>query len=517
MRKTHNKRRSVWIDLVFSTVILSIIILTGIIILFTSTKNEATSPLENTSNAVGTKFPILTDMIDSKYPGIKIITMISNDPDAPFALQFPESIHDSFNTKVQDYIKNIKDRYLAEIADYKALGGNQTGELNVSFETFPHHSGFYSFVLVNSTYIGDANGFTEINSFRLNPDTGQEITIEDVFEGDQKRLNMVSEVVREILFNDESYKDKLYMEEATLHTEPDWDNFQNFALTNESLVFYFNKYKIASGTAGIPIVSVPLERLNKFVAKEFKLSIENDDNNIAIDEKLDLQEEDKIIDEYPDITDDSAVSESNDNEIIEEDLAEDNEEEEIVELPLVKKVALTFDDGPDPNVTTKILASLEKYDAKATFFMLGSRVEYYPEIAKDVANAGHELGNHTWTHPDLTNSSIKKINSEITRTSSIIENVTGEKVVLFRPPYGAINKKVRQQTKLPVILWDIDTLDWKHRNAKQLLSYVKKNTRDGSIILMHDIHQSTADGLDAVLAYLESEGYTFVTVSELED
>ena len=95
MRKTHKKRRSVWVDLVFSTIIFSII-LTGIIIIFTSTKNKAISPSENTNNAAGTKFPILTDTIDSNYPGIKIITKISNDPHAPFALQFPQSIHDHF-------------------------------------------------------------------------------------------------------------------------------------------------------------------------------------------------------------------------------------------------------------------------------------------------------------------------------------------------------------------------------------------------------------------------------------
>ncbi|QUW23867.1 polysaccharide deacetylase family protein [Sporosarcina sp. Marseille-Q4063] len=288
-------------------------------------------------------------------------------------------------------------------------------------------------------------------------------------------------------------------------------------MTNESIVFYFNKYEIALGTAGIPIVSVPLERLSKFVAKEFKLSIEKNDDDIAIDNKLDLQEEDKTIDDYPDTAEKPAAPETDDAEITKEEPAKDNEEEDKAELPSVKKVALTFDDGPDPKVTTKILATLEKYNAKATFYMLGSRVEYYPEIAKDVSNAGHELGNHTWTHPDLTNASIKKINSEITRTSSIIEKVTGEKAISFRPPYGAINKTVRQQTNLPVILWDVDTLDWKHRNANQLLAHVKKNTRDGSIILMHDIHQSTADGLDAVLAYLNGEGYTFVTVSELED
>ena len=139
------------------------------------------------------------------------------------------------------------------------------------------------------------------------------------------------------------------------------------------------------------------------------------------------------------------------------------------------------------------------------------------KLRKMFPTRGMNLATTLWTHPDLTNASIKKINSEITRTSSIIEKVTGKKAISFRPPYGAINKTVRQQTNLPVILWDVDTLDWKHRSANQLLAHVKKSTRDGSIILMHDIHQSTADGLDAVLAYLDGEGFTFVTVSELED
>ena len=183
---------------------------------------------------------------------------------------------------------------------------------------------------------------------------------------------------------------------------------------------------------------------------------------------------------------------------------------------VVKKVALTFDDGPDPKITTQILETLEKYDAKATFFMLGSRVEYYPDIAKNVKDAGHELGNHTWNHPDLTKAGAEKVRNEIHRTSTIIETVTGTKATAFRPPYGAVNQKVRSQTNLPVVLWDVDTLDWKHRDANQLLVKIKEKTKDGSIILMHDIHQATADGLDDVLAYLQSEGYIFVTVSEME-
>ena len=122
----------------------------------------------------------------------------------------------------------------------------------------------------------------------------------------------------------------------------------------------------------------------------------------------------------------------------------------------------------------QILETLNKYDAKATFFMLGSRVEYYPEIAKKVQEAGHELGNHTWNHPDLTKAGVEKVRNEINETSSIIENVTGQKATVFRPPYGAVNKTVRSQTNLPVILWDVDTLDWKHRDPDQLLDTSKR-------------------------------------------
>ena len=153
---------------------------------------------------------------------------------------------------------------------------------------------------------------------------------------------------------------------------------------------------------------------------------------------------------------------------------------------------------------------------KQHFSCLGAELNITPKSQYILLDAGHELGNHTWNHPDLTKVSIAKIHEEINRTSSIIEAVTGVKPTTFRPPYGAVNQTVRAQTDLPVILWDVDTLDWKHRDADQLIDIVESSVKDGSIILMHDIHQSTADGLEAVLAYLQSEGYEFVTVSNLK-
>lgn len=147
--------------------------------------------------------------------------------------------------------------------------------------------------------------------------------------------------------------------------------------------------------------------------------------------------------------------------------------------------------------------------------MLGSRVEYYPEIAKEVFDAGHEVANHTWNHADLTKLTPERMAKEINETTAIIEQVTGAEVTAYRPPYGAVNEKVRKHLSLPTVLWDVDTRDWEHRNSQKMIQNIKQNTKDGSIILMHDIHQSTADGLDAALTYLESEGYQFVTVSEL--
>ena len=489
MKKNDNKRHSPLIDITASIVVLSLVVI-SVFLLIIITKDKAHSPLVNKSNKALAS--TVTDSIDSKYPGIKIVTEISNDESSPFALQYPQSGHSSFNEEVNTYIKNAKDNYLNELAEYKQLDGDFSGELNVSFETFPHHSGMYSFVLVNSTYTGGANGSTEILSFRLNPETGEQISIEDVFDHDLDKLESVATTVREKLVNDESIKDYLFDDEMDLHTKPIWANFNNFALTNDSIVFYFDKYTIAAGAAGVPIVSIPLKSINKLLPDEFK-----EVKDPVPDKNLDKTQD---ADEKPEVDKDEDGSDSTED----------------VTIPPAKQVALTFDDGPDPKVTTQILATLKKYNAKATFFMLGSRVEYYPEIAINVEKAGHELGNHTWNHPDLTKASLKKINKEITSTSSIIEDVTGKKATVFRPPYGAANDVVRAQTDLPSILWDVDTLDWKHRNANQLLTYVKNNTREGSIILMHDIHQSTADGLDAVLAYLKSEGYTFVTVSELD-
>lgn len=180
-----------------------------------------------------------------------------------------------------------------------------------------------------------------------------------------------------------------------------------------------------------------------------------------------------------------------------------------------KRIALTFDDGPHPTVTAQVLKTLEKYDAKATFFVTGHRVNKSPKVLQQIYDAGHEIGNHTWSHPKLTTVSFEQVKTQINETNKSVKSIIGQEPTLFRPPYGAYNKEILNSLSVPLIMWSVDTLDWQHRTPAKTLKAVQTGAYNGSIILMHDIHQTTADALDSILSYLTKQGYEFVTVSEL--
>ena len=181
-----------------------------------------------------------------------------------------------------------------------------------------------------------------------------------------------------------------------------------------------------------------------------------------------------------------------------------------------KRVALTFDDGPHPVVTSRILKTLDKYHAKATFFVIGRNAKSYPKIIKETFEQGHEIGNHTYLHKKLTTLTTKQILQEYNKTNWVVFKTTGQNPTAFRPPYGDKNARVTSTIPLPMTMWTIDTRDWQHKDAKKIVSNTKKSIHNNAIILMHDIHPSTADGLDELLSYLQKEEYEFVTVSELQ-
>ena len=179
-----------------------------------------------------------------------------------------------------------------------------------------------------------------------------------------------------------------------------------------------------------------------------------------------------------------------------------------------KMIALTFDDGPNYN-TSKVIDVLNKYDIKATFFVLGSRAINNKNILKKMADSGMEIGNHTYNHLLLTKYDENKIRSEIEDTSEVIYSATKKRPKLLRPSYGSVNNKIKKVANMPIIIWDIDTLDWKYHNSKRITSRVVNKVRDGDIILMHDIYSASLNALSNIIPILQDNGYEFVTIDEL--
>lgn len=183
--------------------------------------------------------------------------------------------------------------------------------------------------------------------------------------------------------------------------------------------------------------------------------------------------------------------------------------------PEKKLIAFSFDDGPSRKNTEKILKALDKNNARATFFMLGQNAKYYPDLVKKVEESGNEVAGHSWNHPLLTKLGKKGVKKQMSQMNEAIASVTGSDVGLLRPPYGSINRTVKNTVKDPLILWSIDTLDWKTLNADKTADAILKQAKDGDIILMHDIHAPTAEAVKKVLPKLEKKGFQVCTVSEL--
>src|SRR5438067_7199447 len=182
-------------------------------------------------------------------------------------------------------------------------------------------------------------------------------------------------------------------------------------------------------------------------------------------------------------------------------------------------IALTFDDGPNEKLTPRLLDLLAQHHIHATFFVIGENAAQYPEILQRAVREGHEIGNHSWSHPNLAKMSQESVRSQLQRTDDAIKNATGERPTLMRPPYGSITDRekhwIHDEFGYRIILWDVDPYDWKRPGPAVVRNRILKETRPGSIVLSHDIHPGTIEAMPSTLDALEAKGLKFVTVSEL--
>lgn len=291
--------------------------------------------------------------------------------------------------------------------------------------------------------------------------------------------------------------DKLY-KLINKHTDKDLEKEQfdkrfseleniNWTVNKEEMVLYFTSGELTNSDEKI---SIPLMQFYPYLNDNYYEHIISEE----LDKKIKQKEE-------------------------EERIAREKElQQKRATLQQKKYVALTFDDGPNPIQTEKILKTLDDFNAKATFFALSSNVNQNPQLAKKIVDQGHELANHSVTHANLKAVKEKRAKKEIMDSQKTIQEITGAKPKLFRPPYGNFDDTAEEligKSGQKIILWSVDTEDWKEKNSNAIYEKVKSHTNPGSIILMHDIYPTTADALPKILKYYQQQGYECVTVSEL--
>ncbi len=181
----------------------------------------------------------------------------------------------------------------------------------------------------------------------------------------------------------------------------------------------------------------------------------------------------------------------------------------------IGKIALTFDDGPHPYYTEQLLDGLRERGVKATFFVTGENAQLHPDIIQRMDEEGHLIGNHTYSHIQLTDKNREKFREELIKTNEIIMGITGKEVIYVRPPYGTWDKKFETELNMFPVLWSVDPLDWCSNNVSCIMNRVMGDVEDNDIILMHDCYESTVTAALQVVDELMAEGYTFVTADEI--
>lgn len=181
----------------------------------------------------------------------------------------------------------------------------------------------------------------------------------------------------------------------------------------------------------------------------------------------------------------------------------------------IRKIAITFDDGPHPSYTAQLLDGLKERGIHATFFVTGEHAEANPEIIKRMQEEGHLIGNHTYSHIQLTEKNREIFREELIRTNEIIEEITGEEVQYVRPPYGSWDKSFEKELNMFPVLWNVDPLDWCSKNAACITRKIVSKAEENDIILMHDYYETSVTAALRAIDELMEGGYTFVTVEEI--
>ena len=336
--------------------------------------------------------------------------------------------------------------------------------------------------LMTNEFAG-ASSADEIRTFWYSTETDSNLKFEDFFTSEH--VGDAKAAVRDAL--SQQFPDSSGFDSAAEGLSALEDGTARYGFTQDgNLLVGFDAYVVTAGSQGAPAVEIPWDTVQDWMSDAGKQARDASINPQTAAQPSPAQPAQP----QPGDTDCKAV----------------------------KCVALTFDDGPMPKNDERLLKILADHNARATFFMIGKQVGVYADTVAKISAAGHEIGNHSMTHASLPSLGAAQVRKELKDTDDAIESATGIRPTLVRPPYGATSssvKKLIREEGLTQVLWTVDTLDWKHHDPKKTLAHVKNDTKNGSIILMHDIHPTTIDAVEDSIIWLQDHGYTLVTVSDL--
>ena len=495
---------------------------------------ESAAPAPAAPEATGT--PASTVAFDaSKYEDVFVYTVeeIENDGRSLLHVSYPVTEQDAINARMEAVTQEFIAEYRTTAAQIEKAYQEYRRETGREAATFiTHYRQYFDVAVANENLIffdvvrsiytgGTGNAF--VVGYIFDRRNGAELSIADLFV-DEGYLERLSTLTRETLeerarrrIAELEYDSEAAREEAlerTLEwiedgTAPTAENFDNILFReNGTVVVAFDKYQVGPGVAGVVDVELPVTAIADLLKPEIRVLLGIDAGaatpRSAIARALEhawtgIKRSSSVVAQA--IAPPAAHARS---------LRED--EINCYEVPCV---ALTFDDGPSI-FTEGLLDILQEHDVKATFFILGSNARIQSETVSRTFAEGHEIGNHTWDHPLLTDSglSAEHIRWQVQQTDEILTQIIGEPSVHLRPPYGGYNERVLEIAGLPFILWSIDPLDWRDRDADIVAARIV-DAPPGAIILAHDIHESTVDAVPAVIVALKNRGIHFVTVTKL--
>lgn len=433
---------------------------------------------------------LFDNISDSKQIGK---TAIASDSTTAYvySISYPsigvKSIDSVLNTDISGQINSFKETY----ASYGATDEHTRASFNIDYQSYVTGDSIVSVIFTSTLNLPLTNeSITSVTTHNFLLKTGEEFTFDRIMAGDIDKL--FSTKTASYLENDDTLKETMSDKAYKAGYEADINNFSKFTFSNSGLSLYFEPGKIADKAVGVISVTLPPDVVLPFLIydpfKQVTLPPEGQSGNSA-----------------EPVTSGAITIPEGADPLYQGEID-----------PSKPMIALTFDDGPRSLTTNRILDTLEKYGCRATFFVLGSRLSSEIETAKRAHDLGCDIGNHTFDHMQLSKLSKKDIKKQISKTNKYLIDNAGFETQFVRTPYGETTDKVVKNVKYPIILWNIDTEDWRSRDAKKIYNKVMKcNIEDGDIILMHDIYETTADAVKKLVPKLRKEGYQLVSISEL--